>query len=160
MTNDVLKFARWVDEFEQRNPERKFASVEEAFGFYRAVETSEVGNYASAIEEFLSDGSKNKIVAEEGLGNKALSLEIVTRALTHEQGEYFYLVYAPGPDAESSVMDMSVKNGEKLVSVLASYALTQGLPDLVAKFTNIVSRILLIAKTHIHNETRRRAKNN
>jgi len=153
MTNDLLKFARWVDDFEQTNRDRKFASIEEALQVYRLVEgeLSEAEKFAASIPDHT-----NGVHAEE---NHALSLEIIDRAKKDPDGEYFYLVYTPGPNG-SNLMDMSVKNGRRLVDVLASYALQQNAGDKVARFTAIVSRILLIAQTHILNETARRAKNN
>lgn len=159
MSNDLLKFAQWLDSFETRNPERKFASVEEALGFYQAYESRTVGNY-SEIEKFVAsipEGANGKQAPHDG--SNELSVEIMARAMKEEGGEYFYACFAPGPDGVS-LMDIGVKNGRRLVEVLASLSLDQNQGAKVAQFTNFVSRILIIATNHIAKERARRAQNN
>jgi len=159
MSNDLLKFAQWLDDFKQRNPDQRFASTEEALGFYNAIRAREVGNY-SEVDKFVAQIPKGANgIAAPVEGNDELSAEILARAMKEEGGEYFYLVYTRGPSG-AHLMDMGMKNGRRLVEVLSSFALEQNQVQQVAKFTALVSRILIEANAHIARELARRSRNN
>lgn len=159
MSNDLLKFAQWLDEFEQRNPGQKFASTEQALGFYNAKEIRAAGNY-SEVDKFVASipAGANGIAAPVQ-DNNDLSAEILARAMKEDDGEYFYLVYTRGPTG-AHLMDLGMKNGRRLVEVLSSFSLEQNQGEKVATFTTLVSRILIEATAHIARERARRARNN
>lgn len=150
----ALTFAKWLDEFEASNPEKKFASITEACHYYESIErTSEMDRVMSE-----SVRSSGQVISRDG-DNITLTLEVLEKALTHSKGEFLYLAYAPAPDG-SAFMDMGLRGGECLPGVLASYALTLNSGEEVNKFTRLVSRVLWYAQNHIAAEQARRAKNN
>jgi hypothetical protein len=154
MINDALTFARWVDEFEQQNPGKKFATHEEAYLFYCDRESKQ-----SETDKATQSRNDNNGFSKLSINNFDLSTEVINKAMTDPKGEFFYVAYAPLPDG-SCLTDLGLKNTGFLEEVLKIYALTQNQAQAVTQFTKMVSGILYRANHYIINENIRRAKNN
>lgn len=150
MSNDALIFARWLDTFEQENPDHKFASAEQAFLFYQETE-----NHVSEISKIVQLRGQGRSAVQAN--NFALSREVIDKAI--ESGEYFYLCYSPGPGG-SCFIDLSLRGGEMLVHALVEYAINHDQAAAVNEYSNKVLKILHVARKIIAQESQRRATNN
>jgi hypothetical protein len=159
MNTNARKFAQWLDHFERTQPEKKFASIEQALDFYEAMENRNVGQYSESIQRLFNDLENSNASTAGGAGSAELTLDVMAEAMRAPDGEYLYIAYAPGING-SHLIDLGFKGGSALPAVLINYACNLGNSKEVWSFIKLNSFVINNATRKIQIEQIKRAKNN